>query len=376
MAGTSRTTRQTLVIPTFNERENIALLLTRLATVLPAEGTQIVFVDDSTDDTPQVIAAAARTCPIPVTVHHRDQADGGLGGAVLAGMRLAEGEWIIVMDADLQHPPELVPDLVAAGRRDGADLVVASRYAGGGRRDGLANGVRRWVSRGSTTVAKLLFRGPLGRISDPMSGFFAVRRSSLELTGLRPMGYKILLELAVRTRPPRVVEVPYVFQSRHAGESKSTLREGLRFLRHLAVLKVGGARLRMFGVATIGATGLIPNLVTLWLATHVLGMHYLIGAVVANQVALGYNFILTELLFHRRRHRSLVGRFGRFFVMGNFDLVLRVPALALLVSTVHMGLIWANLATLVCSFALRYLILDRVIYAARPQPGENNAMAT
>jgi dolichol-phosphate mannosyltransferase len=364
-----------VVIPTFNERDNIALLLARLAMVLPAGATQIIFVDDSTDDTPRVIEALAKTLPMPVTVHHREHATGGLGGAVLEGLRLARGEWIVVMDADLQHPPEVVPDLIAAGRRDGADLVVASRYVGSGNRDGLANGLRRWVSRSSTALAKLLFRGALRRISDPMSGFFAVRSSSLELTGLRPLGYKILMELAVRTRPPRVVEVPFRFQARHAGESKADLREGVRFLRHLAILKLGGTRLRMLGVAAIGASGLAPNLASLWVFSHVLGLHYLVGAVLANQVALVWNFLLTELLFHRRRHRSLVGRLSRYFVMGNVDLAVRVPALVFLVSTVHMGVLWASFALVVASSVFRFLILDRVIYAARPKPGEGNVMA-
>jgi dolichol-phosphate mannosyltransferase len=372
--GSPRAPRQTLVIPTFNERENIAVLLARLAAVLPADDTQIVFVDDSTDDTPQVIEAAAATCPIPVTVCHRVNGTGGLGGAVVEGMRLARGEWIVVMDADLQHPPEVVPDLVAAGRRDGADLVVASRYLSGGRRDGLANRLRRWVSRGSTIVAKVLFRRTLFRVSDPMSGFFAVRASALTVAALRPIGYKILLELIVRTQPARVVEVPYGFQSRYAGESKSSLREGLRFLRHLLVLRVGGRRLRMLGVALIGASGLVPNLAALWLLSLVWGRHYLLAAVVANQVALVWNFLLIELLFRRRRHRSLFSRASRFWMMGNLDLVLRVPALALLVASVHMGLLWGNLATLVGSFLLRFVVLDRLIYTARPARGKDNAV--
>ena len=370
----ARTPRQTLVIPTFNERDNIAVLLAQLAAVLPADDTEILFVDDSTDDTPAVIEAAGRSCAIPVAVLHRDNGVGGLGGAVVEGMRRAQGEWIVVMDADLQHPPDVVPDLVAAGQRDGADLVVASRYAGNGSRDGLANGLRRWVSQGSTIVAKLLFRGPLRRVSDPMSGFFAMRASSLDLGNLRPMGYKILLELAVRTRPPRVVEVPYQFQARHAGESKSNLREGLRFLRHLLVLKLGGTRLRMLGVAVIGASGLIPNLAALWLLSHGFGLHYLLAAVLANQAALGWNFVLVEMLFQRRRHRSLLSRASRFFVLGNLDLVLRVPALAYLVSTVHVGLLLSNLVTLVASFVLRFFILDRVIYTARARPGEVNVV--
>jgi dolichol-phosphate mannosyltransferase len=237
-----RSPRQSVVIPTFNERENIRPLLSRLAAVLPAGDTEIIFVDDSTDDTPQVIERLAARCPIPIQLHHRSEAVGGLGGAVLDGLRLAEGTWLVVMDADLQHPPEVVPELVTAGNRDGADLVVASRYAAGGRSSGLADTYRRLVSGTSRVATKVLFHSALTQVSDPMSGFFAVRASSLELAGLRPLGYKILLELLVRNRPGRVVEVPYAFDARHAGDSKSTLAEGGRFLRHLATLRLGGTR--------------------------------------------------------------------------------------------------------------------------------------
>ncbi|AEV87002.1 dolichol-phosphate mannosyltransferase [Actinoplanes sp. SE50] len=359
--------RQTVVVPTFNERDNIATLLARLTAALPADQTEIVFVDDSTDDTPEVIREAAKTCPIPVTVHHREDGAGGLGGAVVEGMRRARGEWIVVMDADLQHPPEIVPGLVAAGVRDGADLVVGSRYAGGGNRDGLAGGYRRLVSGGSTVVTKLLFRTALLQVSDPMSGLFAIRTSSLEVGELRPLGYKILLELVVRNRPGRIVEVPYSFQPRHAGESKSSIAEGLRFLRHLGLLRFGAQRSRLLIFALIGLSGLLPNQAALWALNHLAGVHYLAAAVLANLVAVGWNFALTDTLLYRSRraHRSLRSRLSRFFLLGNADLLLRIPLLALLVDGAHLGVLPANLVTLVVSFAARFLISDKVIYRAR-----------
>jgi dolichol-phosphate mannosyltransferase len=358
---------QTLVIPTFNERDNIDALLRRLVAVLPAGDTEIVFVDDSTDDTPEVIRAAAATCPIPITVHHRENGAGGLGGAVVEGMRLARGAWIVVMDADLQHPPEVVPDLIAAGLRDGADLVVGTRYRGGGKRDGLSDGYRRIVSSGSTFATKVIFRNSLIQVSDPMSGLFAVRASSLEIDELRPLGYKILLELTVRNRPGRIVEVPYSFQQRHAGESKSTMAEGLRFLKHLAVLRFGAQRTRMLAFALIGVSGLVPNQLALWLLAGVAGVHYLPAAVAANVIAVGWNFALTDtLLYRNRRHRSLAGRITRFFVLGNVDLLLRIPLLAVLVDGLQMGVLAANLVTLLASFVVRFVILDKVIYLADP----------
>ena len=358
---------QTIVIPTFNERDNIASLVERLVAVLPAGDAEIVFVDDSTDDTPDVIRAVAETCPIPIIVHHRTDGAGGLGGAVVEGMRLASGAWIVVMDADLQHPPEVVPGLIAAGLRDGADLVVGTRYRGGGKRDGLSDSYRRIVSGGSTFATKVIFRSSLLQMSDPMSGLFAVRASSLQIDQLRPLGYKILLELAVRNRPGRIVEVPYTFQPRHAGESKSSLAEGVRFLKHLAILRFGAQRTRMLAFALIGVSGLLPNQLALWLLAGVAGVHYLPAAVAANLIAVGWNFALTDtLLYRNRRHRSLASRLTRFFVLGNIDLLLRIPLLAVLVDGLHMGVLAANLVTLLASFVLRFLILDKVIYLATP----------
>jgi dolichol-phosphate mannosyltransferase len=228
-----------LVIPTFNESANIVELLARLAQALPAQAPcEVIFVDDSTDDTPAVITEAARHSRLAVSVHHRESAEGGLGGAVALGLRQASAPWIVVMDADLQHPPALVPELIAAGQRAGADLVVATRYAGGGSRAGLDGGFRKLASGGSTALAKAAFPRRLRHVSDPMSGFFAVRATALDADVLRPLGYKILLELVVRCRVRQVTEVPYQFQDRFAGESKANFGEGLRFLRHLMALRV------------------------------------------------------------------------------------------------------------------------------------------
>ena len=168
------------------------------------------------------------------------------------------------MDGDCQHPPSLVPELVATGERANAGLVVASRYIKGGSRAGLAGNYRVAVSRGATWLTKSLFPRKLHGISDPMSGFFAIRRSDITAEALKPLGYKILLELAVRSRPRQVTEVPFVFQDRFAGESKSSAQEGFRFLRHLVGLRTASPLARMVGFGLIGASGFLPNLAGLW----------------------------------------------------------------------------------------------------------------
>jgi dolichol-phosphate mannosyltransferase len=360
----------TIVVPTFNESANIRRLLHRITESVPARlPCDVVFVDDSTDDTPEVIRAAAQDCPFPVTLLHREEAAGGLGGAVVEGIRAASSDWIVVMDGDCQHPPSLVPELVATGERTGAGLVVASRYLEGGSRAGLAGGYRVAVSRGATWLAKSLFPRRLRGISDPMSGFFAVRRSAVTADVLKPLGYKILLELAVRSRPRTVAEVPFVFEDRFAGESKSTAREGLRFLRHLAGLRTGSPLARMAVFGLIGLTGFVPNLAALWALTEA-GLHYLPAELVANQFGVAWNFLLLEtLLFReRRRHRHWADRTARFALLANADLVLRLPLIALLVGRFGVAALPATGLALVITFVLRFVGTEALVYLPRRSP--------
>ncbi|MER6731598.1 glycosyltransferase family 2 protein [Streptomyces puniciscabiei] len=357
----------TVVVPTFNESANIRQLLHRITESVPARlPCEVLFVDDSTDDTPEVIRAAAQDCPFPVAVVHREEPVGGLGGAVVEGLRAATSEWIVVMDGDCQHPPSLVPELVATGERTNAGLVVASRYVEGGSRAGLAGGYRVAVSRGATWLAKALFPRRLRGISDPMSGFFAIRRSAVTADVLKPLGYKILLELAVRSRPRQVAEVPFVFQDRFAGESKSTAKEGFRFLRHLAGLRTASPVARMVGFGLIGASGFAPNLLGLWALT-VLGMHYLPAEILANQLGVAWNFLLIEqLLFRdRRAHRRWWDRLGRFALLANADLLLRIPLIALLVGRFGMGALPATALALVMTFVLRFAGTEALVYLPR-----------
>ncbi|MEU9378548.1 glycosyltransferase family 2 protein [Streptomyces sp. NPDC048255] len=357
----------TLIVPTFNEAGNVPELLRRLGEALPAHlPCEVLFVDDSTDDTPAVIEKAAANCPFPVAVLHRADAEGGLGGAVVEGVQRAATDWIVVMDADLQHPPHLVPELVGEGIRTGADLVVASRYISGGSRAGLAGGYRIAVSRGATWLAKGLFPRALRGISDPMSGFFAMRRSVVTADALRPLGYKILLELAVRCRPAEVAEVPFVFQDRYSGESKSTAREGLRFLAHLAALRSAHPLARMAGFGLIGLSGFVPNLAALWLLMGA-GMHYLPAEIVANQAGVLWNFVLIEVLLFRdrRRHRHWADRIGRFALLANADLVLRIPLIAVFVAQFGMAVLPATALALVTTFVLRFAATEALVYLPR-----------
>jgi glycosyltransferase involved in cell wall biosynthesis len=232
-----------VLVPTRNEAANIEELLRRISAAVTGIPTEIVFIDDSDDDTPAVIGSVARrrgggACQISLIHRRGAQRAGGLSGAVVNGVRAADAPWVCVLDADLQHPPEVIPRLLTAAEREGADLAVASRYCGTGRTDGLGP-ARALISTACGSAAKLLFPMRLRGVTDPMSGFFLVRRSAVNLDELRPRGFKILLELLVRHGGLRATEVGYTFADRHAGESKGTLREGLTYLGSLADLRLG-----------------------------------------------------------------------------------------------------------------------------------------
>ncbi|NQX28906.1 polyprenol monophosphomannose synthase [Microbacteriaceae bacterium VKM Ac-2854] len=230
-------TSLTVILPTYNEAPNIAELVRRIEAVAVPRQTDILFIDDSTDETADVIRAVAASSAMRIRVRHRAEPVGGLAGAVIEGLRLSDSDWCVVMDADLQHPPELIPELLAAGASRGADLVVASRNVDGGSSAGLDNRVRRVVSRSATLLVRALFPIRLRPVTDPMTGYFAVRTAALDLGLLRPRGFKILLEILV-ANAPRATEVPLDFGPRGAGVSKADVGQGTRFLAQLLVLRL------------------------------------------------------------------------------------------------------------------------------------------
>ena len=226
----------TIVIPTYNERDNIEPLATRLfAAVDPKQCNLIVVDDNSPDGTAAQVARLADRYPAECLVR---TAERGLATAVIAGMREARGDLILVMDADLSHPPEAIPAMLAAMSDPKVDMVIGSRFVPGGEVDlhwPLHRRLNSWAAR--------MMARPLTPVKDMMAGFFCVRRERLQLDRLRPVGYKIALELIVRHRWKNVIEVPISFSDRAAGQTKLTVAEQLRYLRHLA---------RLYGFALFG----------------------------------------------------------------------------------------------------------------------------
>ena len=227
--------RISVVVPTRNEAGNVDALEQQLSAALSGVEYEVVVVDDSNDSAtrPTLRAAAARN-PRWRIIEREPRDQTGLASAVVAGIDASRGFAVCVMDGDLQHPPRIVPQLLATIER-GADLAVASRYMRGGSRAGLDGNLRNLVSRTCTWLAQGAFP-EARRTSDPLSGFFCCRRSAIKGLELKPHGFKILLELLVCAPSLRVADVPFAFATRLAGESKASTRQGVLFLRHLASL--------------------------------------------------------------------------------------------------------------------------------------------
>lgn len=230
----------TIIVPTFNERDNLHALAQRLFATLDPAHTQLLVVDDnSPDGTSSEAQRLAQTFPLRCLTRTSER---GLATAVIAGLAAAHTKLCVVMDADLSHPPESIPDLLAPLSDPAVEMVIGSRFVAGGRVD------LHWPAhrRLNSWLGRILAR-PLTPVKDMMAGFFAVRRADIRLERLHPIGYKIALELIVRHNWRNVVEVPISFADRATGETKLNTAEQVRYLRHLTRLYayvISGARRR------------------------------------------------------------------------------------------------------------------------------------
>jgi dolichol-phosphate mannosyltransferase len=297
-----------IIVPTYQEAQNIPRLLERLSAVRSSSGLDLrvlLMDDDSRDGSDELVSSLALPWAKLVT----RKVDRGLSAAVLDGITHAGCDLVVVMDADLSHPPEKIPELIAA-LDTGADIAVGSRFAEGGSTADDWGPFRWFNSRVATILAM-----PLTTIHDPMSGFFAVRRQTLAAArDLNPVGYKILLEIIVKCRCREVVEIPIHFANRHFGTSKLSLREQLKYFRHLRRLYTHryGTWSHLAQFLVVGASGLLINLALLtlfldWRLPEKLAVGLAIG------ISLVWNFALNRRFsFSYARDRSVVRQFFGF----------------------------------------------------------------
>lgn len=312
LAGTQATKRTllTLVIPTRNEAANVPRLVRELREALAGVDYRMVFVDDSTDETPEVVRTLSEEDGRIVLIH-REKAErgGGLSTAVTTGMDAVanESEYTCVMDADLQHTPEKVREMLEEAQSSEADVVVASRYTRGGSYAGLSGPARKAVSVGSKRLAQIVFK-EARKTSDPLTGFFLLRNSAISGIQFRPTGFKILLEILVCAPDLKVVEVPLNFRARNAGVSKASISRGLEYLLHIANLfwYVPSAG-RFWKFALVGTSGVLVNMITLITLVEYFNANPTVAWMVAVGLSILSNFLLNNAFTWRDiRHSSRI----------------------------------------------------------------------
>jgi dolichol-phosphate mannosyltransferase len=286
-----------VVVPTFKERDNVPLLVEKLARTLDGIAWEVIFVDDNSPD--GTAAAARRIGADDARVRCvRRIGRRGLAGACIEGMLSSQAAYVAVMDADLQHDETLLTTMLER-LRGGVDLAVASRYVAGGSAAGLAGARREQASKLSTMLARRLLGVTL---TDPMSGFFMIRRHRFEdlAPQLSSQGFKILLDIVASARGSlRIAELPFVFGERQHGESKLDTRVALDFAALiLAKLTNDAVSFRFLLFCLVGLTGIAIHMATLQVAVGS-GIHFAWAQTLATIVAITWNFVLNNMFTYR-----------------------------------------------------------------------------
>lgn len=341
-----------LVIPTYKERDNIKNVVNILSQLLdesiPGHYELIVVDDDSPDRTWEI--AQSLTTEYPQLRVMRRQQERGLSSAVIRGWQAATGNVLGVIDGDLQHPPEVLMQLLRSVEQ-GADLAVASRHVDGG---GVSSWsvVRRILSRGAQLLGLVILPGVLGRVSDPMSGYFMVRRSAIANATLNPVGYKILLEVIGRGKVDQVAEVGYVFCERKEGESKVTWKQYIDYIHHLLRLRLSTGRVgrlsrkvnfpvrRFVRFGLVGFSGVFVDMAILYLLSDPTTLAWPLtpSKIIAGEIAILNNFFwndawtFADVSARQQQWQQRLKRFVKFNAICLAGLVLNVLILNLVLN--------------------------------------------
>lgn len=348
-----------VVVPAYQEGENIKPLVERIAAVRESSDFDInvFFVDDNSQDGTEEAVADIALDWVKLIVRTSDR---GLSSAVLRGLEEGSGDIVLVMDADLSHPAEAIPSMVAE-ITSGADFVVGSRYIEGGSTDDNW-GFYRWLN---SQAATLLAR-PFVNIKDPMSGFFAMPRSQFEKAeALNPIGYKIGLELVVKCGCKKAVEVPIHFTDRVRGESKLTLTEQLKYVQHVR-------RLFLFKYASssevvqflaVGASGTLVNLLVLSLLV-VMGMGNQLSVAIAIGVSVCTNFLLNRrFTFSHSREAPMLDQFVKYVASVSVGILVNYAVVSICLNLYpDMRIQWASLMGIAAAMLFNFTMMKFIVF--------------
>jgi dolichol-phosphate mannosyltransferase len=344
-----------IVIPTYNEKDNIVPLVERLSSTLAGRNYEILLVDDnSKDGTVDIAAAMAEKYPVKVMVRTKER---GLGTAVLHGLKYARGNIIGVMDADLQHPPEINSALLKA-LDEGADMAIGSRYVPGG---GVPNWglTRRIISRGALSLAHL-FLPSTRKIKDPMSGFYMFKREAMGNAEFKPIGYKIMLEMLVMGNFKKVVEVPFIFEDRSSGRSKMKARQQIDYLKHIfSLMRRKGELTRFLKFVGVGLSGVIVNIGIQAIVTHTANWGKYVNLIPGIEISIITNFLLNDYFtFSDRRTgktRSFFARLVKYNLTSLTGAVINYVAAAILMA-IGLNPYLSNFIGIIIAFAWNYIL--------------------
>ena len=326
-----------IIIPTYNESENIINILHSIKEIIPKNIlTQTIVVDDNSPDgtgklVEDYLKNVKKMADHTIEIIHR-KAKNGLGSAILNGIQQAKGDTIVVMDCDFSHPPQIIPKLVESIKKYQYDIAVASRYIKGGKIQGWSQ-KRKLMSRFATLIAK---KGLGVNTKDPMSGFFAFKRSIIKELNFDAIGYKILLEIIVKTKGVNIKEIPYTFQDREFGSSKLGIKTILDYYKSVWKLYRYGkplekqekrASVKFLSKAgrfyTVGASGFIVNyLISLFFTSGGYDMWYLHATTIGIFASITSNFVLNKIWtfgdrdFKIKKTISQYGKFAMFSSLG------------------------------------------------------------
>ncbi len=352
-----------LVIPTYKERENIKNVVSILSLLLDESipgNYELIVVDDDSPDRTWEVAESLRREYRQLRVMRR-QNERGLSSAVIRGWQASRGRVLGVIDGDLQHPPEVLTQLLRAIQK-GADMAVASRHVDGG---GVSSWsfVRRFLSRGAQLLGLIILPRVLSRVSDPMSGYFMVRRSSIAGATLNPVGYKILLEVIGRGKVGEIAEVGYVFCERTKGESKVTSKQYIDYIQHLLRLRLATGRLgkisqrinfpvgRFIRFGLVGLSGVFIDMTLLYLLSDpsTLALPLTRSKIIAGEIAIINNFFwndiwtFADVSSEQHEWRQRMKRFLKFNIICLAGLVLNVLLLNIVFNFIIQNRYIANL---------------------------------
>lgn len=322
-----------LIIPTYNERDNITNVVQVLTKLLDSSiygDYELIVVDDDSPDGTWEVAASLMTSYPQLRVMRR-VGERGLSQAVIRGWQVAKGRILGVIDGDLQHPPHVMLQLLRAVE-EGTDLAVGSRHVDGG---GVSSWsvVRRFLSRGAQVLGLIILPGVLGRVSDPMSGYFMVRRDSIAEITLHPVGYKILLEIIGRGNIQEIAEVGYVFNERVEGESKVTWKQYIDYLRHLIRLRLTTGHLermnkrlnfpigRFLRFGVVGFSGLGVDLTVFYILRQIFELGLTRSTILSAETAIINNFLWNDIWTFRDISSRQTGKGARLKRFLKFNVI-------------------------------------------------------